>query len=128
MNVSVIHGRSHFRLVNGSQGNSGMRNGSRIFHANHAVIMNEVRCILQVVQQIVEVQRLTNYVGKLRACGMVQGTAHLGKSSCEIEYFHLTDTARILVRAGESSFGCLSGFACSFFGCRQGNGWSSPLN
>jgi hypothetical protein len=46
MDVSVIHGRAHSRLVNRRQGNSGMRNGSRRFHANHAMIMNEIRSIL----------------------------------------------------------------------------------
>jgi hypothetical protein len=46
MNVSVIHGRAHSRLVNRRLGNSETRNGSRIFHANHAMIMNEIRSIL----------------------------------------------------------------------------------
>jgi hypothetical protein len=44
----IIHGRTHSRLVIRRQGNSGTRNGPRVFHANHAMIMNEVRCILKV--------------------------------------------------------------------------------
>jgi hypothetical protein len=81
MDVSVIHGRTHSRLVNRRQGNSGTRNGSRRVHANHAMIMNEVRCILQVLRQGIDVQRLTRDVDKLRAAGMVQDTVHLGQVS-----------------------------------------------
>jgi hypothetical protein len=79
MDVSVINGCTHSRLVNRRQGNSGTRNGSRRFHTNHAMIMNEVRCILQVFRQGIDVQRLKEDVGKLRAAGMVQGTVHLGQ-------------------------------------------------
>jgi hypothetical protein len=43
------------------------------------MIMNEVRCILQVFRLCIDVQRLTEDVSKLRAAGMVQGTAHLGQ-------------------------------------------------
>jgi division protein CdvB (Snf7/Vps24/ESCRT-III family) len=81
MDVSVIHGRTHSRLVNRRQGNSWTRNGSRRFHANHAMIMNEIRCILQVFRQGIDVQRLMEDVSKLRASGMVQGTVHLGQVS-----------------------------------------------
>jgi division protein CdvB (Snf7/Vps24/ESCRT-III family) len=81
MDVSVIHGRALSRLVNRRQGNSGTRNGSRRFHANHAMIMNEIRSILQVFRQGINVQRLTEDVSKLRAAGMVQGTVHLGQVS-----------------------------------------------
>jgi hypothetical protein len=71
MNVSVIHGRTHSRLVNRRQGNSGTRNGSIVIRANQAVIMNEIRWILQVFRQGIDVQRLTEDVSKLRAAGMV---------------------------------------------------------
>jgi hypothetical protein len=81
MDVSVINGRTHSRLVNRRQGNSGTRNGSRRFHENHAMVMNEIRCILQVFRQGINVQRLTEDVRKLRAAGMVQGTMHLGQVS-----------------------------------------------
>jgi hypothetical protein len=62
-------------------GKPGTRNGSRRSVANHGMIMNEVRCILQVFRQGIDVQRLTEDVGKLRAAGMVQGTVHLGQVS-----------------------------------------------
>jgi hypothetical protein len=81
MDVSVIHGRTDSRLVNRRQGNSKKRNASRRFHANHAMIMNEIRCILQAFRQVIDVQRLTEDVSKLRAAGMVQGTVHLGQVS-----------------------------------------------
>jgi hypothetical protein len=81
MNVSVIYGRTHSRMVNRRQANSGTRNRSRIFHANNTVIMNEVRCIQQVFRQGIDVQHLTGDVSKLRAAGMVQGTVHVGQVS-----------------------------------------------
>jgi hypothetical protein len=43
--------------------------------------MNEIRCMLQVLRQGMDVQRLTEDVGKLRAAGMAQGTVHIGKVS-----------------------------------------------
>jgi hypothetical protein len=67
MDVSVFHGRTDFRLTTGRQGNSGTSNGSRIFRANHAVIMNEIRCILRVIRQGIDFQRLTEDVRKLQA-------------------------------------------------------------
>jgi hypothetical protein len=45
------------------------------------MIMNEVRCILQVFRQGIDVQRLTEDVRKLRAAGIVQGTVHLWQVS-----------------------------------------------
>jgi hypothetical protein len=81
MNVTLIHGRTHSKLVNGRQGNSGKRNGSRRFHANHAMFVKDVRSILQVLRKDIDVQRLTEDVGKLRAAGIVQGTVHLGQVS-----------------------------------------------
>jgi hypothetical protein len=65
MDVSVIHGRAHSRLVNRLQGNSGTRNGSRILNANHVMIMNEIRSIIQVFRQGIDVQRLTEDVRNL---------------------------------------------------------------
>jgi hypothetical protein len=94
MNVSVIYGRTHSRLENGRQGSSGTRNGSRRFDTNHAVIMNEIRCMLQVLRQGMDVQRLTEDVGKLRAAGMAQGTVHIGKVSQQ-------DRVRRLNRIGQ---------------------------
>jgi hypothetical protein len=79
MNVPVINGLTHARLVNRRQGNLGTRNGSRRFHANHAMIMDEVRGILQVFRQGIEVSCLTKDVGKLLATGMVQDTVYLGQ-------------------------------------------------
>jgi hypothetical protein len=81
MDVSVIHGRTYSRLVNRRHGNSRTRNGSRRFHANHAMIMNKIRRILQVFRQVIDVQRMTEDVSRLRAAGMVQGTVHLGHVS-----------------------------------------------
>jgi hypothetical protein len=109
MDVSIIHGRSHSRLVNGRQGNSGTRNGSTRFHANHAVIMKEVRCILQVLRQGIDVQRLIKDVGKLQANEMVQGTVHLRQVSQRDRVRRLNRLGQLLGRAGGSSFGCLSG-------------------
>jgi hypothetical protein len=45
------------------------------------MIMNEIRSILKVFRQVIDVQRLTEDVSKLRAAGMVQGTANLGQVS-----------------------------------------------
>jgi hypothetical protein len=45
------------------------------------MIMNEIRSILQVFLQGIDVQRLAEYMSKLRAAGMVQGTVHLGQVS-----------------------------------------------
>jgi hypothetical protein len=81
MDVPVIHGRTHSRLVNRRQDNSGTWNGPRRFYANHAMTMNEIRSILQVFRQGIDVQRLTEDVIKLRAAGMVQGTVHVGQVS-----------------------------------------------
>jgi hypothetical protein len=81
MYISVIYGRTHSRLVNGRQDNLGTRNGSRIFHANHAVIMNEVRCILQVFRQGVDGQRLTEDAIKLRAARWSKVRYISGKSA-----------------------------------------------
>jgi hypothetical protein len=81
MYVSVIHGRTHSRLVNTRQGNSGTRNGSRSFNANHAMILNEIRSILEVYRQGIDVQCLTEDVSELRAAAMVQGTVHFGQVS-----------------------------------------------
>jgi hypothetical protein len=81
MDGSIIHGRTHSMLVNRRQGNSGTRNGSRGFNANHAIIMNKIRCILQVFRQGIDVQRLTEDVSELLAAGMVQGSARLGQVS-----------------------------------------------
>jgi hypothetical protein len=81
MDVSVIHRRTHSRMMNRRQGNSRTRNGSIRFHANHAMIMKEIRSILQVFWQGIDVQRLTEDVRKLREAGMVQGTVQLGQVS-----------------------------------------------
>jgi hypothetical protein len=108
MDVSVIHGCTHSRLVNRRQGNSRTRNGARIFHANNAIIMNEVRCILQVFRQGIDVQHLTEDVRKLREAGMVQGTVNLGQVSQRDRVRRLNRLGQILCRAGGSSFGCLS--------------------
>jgi hypothetical protein len=45
------------------------------------MIMNEIRSILLVFRQGIDVQRLTEDVSELRAAGMVQGTVHLGQVS-----------------------------------------------
>jgi hypothetical protein len=81
MDVSVIHGRTRYRLVNRRQGNSGTRNGSRRFHAKHAMIIDEIRSIIEDSWQGIDFQRLTKDVSELRAAGMVQGTVHLAQVS-----------------------------------------------
>jgi hypothetical protein len=45
------------------------------------MIMNDIRSILQVFRQGIDVQRLTEDVSKLRAAGMVQGTVPFGQVS-----------------------------------------------
>jgi hypothetical protein len=94
MDFSVIHERTHSRLMNRRQGNSGTRNGSRRFYANHAMIMNEVRCILQVFRQGIDVQCLTEDVGNCERLAWSKVRCILGKSASEIEYDDLTDSAR----------------------------------
>jgi hypothetical protein len=79
MYVSVIHGRTLSRLVKRRQDKSRTRDGSRRFYTNHAMIINEIRCIIEVFRKGIDIQRLTEDVGKLRAAGMVEDTVHLGQ-------------------------------------------------
>jgi hypothetical protein len=97
MDVSGIHGRTHSRLVNRRQCNSGTRNGSRRFHANHAMIMNEIRSILGVFRQGIDVQRLKEDVSNCERLEWSKVRCILGKSASEIEYDDLTDW-RVVIR------------------------------
>jgi hypothetical protein len=45
------------------------------------MIMNEIRSILQVLRQDIDVQRFTKDQCKLKEAGMVQGTVRLGQVS-----------------------------------------------
>jgi hypothetical protein len=62
MSVSVIYGRT---LQAGERMAGKLEDEERVekfFHANHAVIMNEICCILQVFRQGIDVKRLTKDV------------------------------------------------------------------